>query len=133
MTKANSYIPALRFRSLTRFYDTVVGAGLRESVFRRRLVEQVRPTPQDRVLDLGCGTATLSVMLARAGSRVTGVDADPEVLALGRRKADRASQRVRFVRGFATQLPLAAGGFDRAVSSLFFHHLSPEAKAATFL
>jgi len=47
------YIPALRFRSLTRFYDRILGAALKEEAFKEHLVRQARIGPGHRVLDLG--------------------------------------------------------------------------------
>ena len=46
--------------------------------------------PDDRVLELGCGTGTLAVMLAQRGAIVVGVDVSPLMLAEARRKADEA-------------------------------------------
>lgn len=40
------------------------------------------------VLDAGCGTGRVAVELARRGYRVTGVDADPDMLASARTKSD---------------------------------------------
>ncbi|WP_435833085.1 class I SAM-dependent methyltransferase [Kitasatospora purpeofusca] len=43
------------------------------------------PAPAD-VLDVGCGTGSLSLLLAEAGHRVAGVDLSPEMVARSRRK-----------------------------------------------
>ncbi len=40
------------------------------------------PASGRRVLDLGCGTGTMSIQLAKAGYQVTGVDISPEMLAI---------------------------------------------------
>lgn len=56
----NRYIPALRFNWLTPLYDPLVRWTLRESAFKQWLVEQARIERDHRVLDLGCGTGTLS-------------------------------------------------------------------------
>ena len=60
---------------------------------------------------------------------VTGLDADPEVLARARRKAADAGCEIDFVEGFSTELPFAADSFDVVLSSLFFHHLMPRRQA----
>lgn len=82
------FIPALRFRWLTRFYAPVVQALLKEEKFKKRLVEQANLKPGHQVLDLGCGTATLTIMLKRACPEATviGLDGDSEVLGLARKK-----------------------------------------------
>ena len=84
----DAYIPALRFHWLTRFYDPLLRALLRERRFRGRLVRQVYPGAGERVLDLGCGTGTLTALLERAypGAHIAGLDADPAALAIARAK-----------------------------------------------
>ena len=53
--------------------------------WRRFLVSRV-PASAERVLDVACGTAAVSIELARAAPArvVTGVDQSPEMLAAGR-------------------------------------------------
>jgi SAM-dependent methyltransferase len=55
------------------------------------------------VLDIGCGTGTLACLLADRGLAVTGVDPAEASLAVARRKP--GADRVRWVRGYATDLP----------------------------
>jgi ubiquinone/menaquinone biosynthesis C-methylase UbiE len=124
------YIPALRFHVLTRVYDPLLSVVLREHVWKSRLVVQTALKPGMRVLDLGCGTGTLTILLARScpGLTVVGLDADPQVLARARQKALEENVDVEFVRGMADAPPFAETGFDRVVSSLFFHHLRTDGK-----
>ena len=53
------------------------------------LAATVAALPGQRVLDVGCGIGTAGLCLARrlAGIQVTGIDADPELLALARQNA----------------------------------------------
>jgi ubiquinone/menaquinone biosynthesis C-methylase UbiE len=74
------------------------------------------PSPPARVADLGCGTGTLSVLLAKAGYDVTGVDYAPKMLEVARRKTSAAGVSVRFVLGDASTPPLAHGAFDVALA-----------------
>jgi ubiquinone/menaquinone biosynthesis C-methylase UbiE len=62
---------------------------------------------------------------------VTGLDADPDVLARARHKAADAQCEIDFVEGFSTELPFANDSFDVVLSSLFFHHLMPTDKRST--
>lgn len=77
------------------------------------------------VLDLGCGTGTLTSRLARPGVRVTGVELSPEMLAVARRKISPDSG-VRWVQTSAVELidHFSAESFDTIVSILMFSELS---------
>lgn len=126
-------IPALRFDVLTRFFDPVVRVTTRERRFKKLLVEQVHLLPGHRVVDVGCGTATLAIQLKRACSEadVLGLDADPKVLELARSKIAAQSLDIELHQGLAWELPVEAGSLDRVVSSLVFHHLDRDAKLRT--
>jgi ubiquinone/menaquinone biosynthesis C-methylase UbiE len=130
----SSYVPALGLHQLTRFYDPVIRLTIREDAFKRSLVQQARLEPGHDVLDLGCGTATLTLMLKTActGARVTGLDGDPEVLALAREKVAASGLAIELREGMAFDLPFAPATFDRVVSSLVFHHLADADKERAF-
>lgn len=125
--------PALAYHALTPLYDRVVALTTRERTFKAALLDQAGLRPGQRVVDVGCGTGTLALQAAARWPQlvVVGIDADPAVLALARRKARTATADIRFELGFSHALPLATDGFDRALSSLFFHHLLPAGKQAT--
>ena len=127
---SSEFVPALRFKALTRFYDPVVRLTTRERSVKRRLIKHAR-VPQDAtVIDLGCGTGTLTIWLKQQylSARVIGLDADPAILEFARTKAEVAAVEVEFFESNASDIPLAAGSVDRIVSSLFFHHLQPDIK-----
>jgi ubiquinone/menaquinone biosynthesis C-methylase UbiE len=132
-TERRDYLPALRFRALTRVYDPLVRFTTREGLFKRLLIDQAAPSPGQRVLDLGCGTGTLAIEVKRREpeAEVVGLDADPEMLAQARRKAEEAGVELELTEGFSTELPYEDGSFDLVLSTLFFHHLDPEPKRQT--
>lgn len=68
------------------------------------------------VLDLGCGDGVLASTLSRRGARVTGLDADPRMLAAARRRAKAESVGLTFVQGRAEAPPLPDGSFDCVVA-----------------
>ena len=130
---SRSYVPALGFHWLTRMYDPVVAVLLKEEKLKRALVNQIRLKPGHRVLDLGCGTGTLTIMLKRAcpTATVVGLDGDLTVLAIARAKMAAASMDIELQEGLAFAPPFAPASFDCVVSSLVFHHLTTEDKRRT--
>lgn len=127
------FIPALSFDWLTPAYDTVVRYTTREKVFKSALLHQMAPQAGERILDLGCGTGTLAVMIKSREPRaeVIGFDADARILERARRKARENQVDIVFNEGLSNQLPYADATFDCVVSSLFFHHLLPHNKLST--
>ncbi|HEX8054717.1 MAG TPA: class I SAM-dependent methyltransferase [Thermoleophilaceae bacterium] len=128
-----SYLPALAYDRLTPLFDAFVRWPMREQRFKTRLVEQARVGPGQRVLDIGCGTGTLAIMVKRGqpAAEVVGLDADPTILERGRAKVAASGLDVRLDQGMSFDLPYEDGSFDRVLSSLFFHHLKPGAKEST--
>ena len=81
------------------------------SVLRATLGEQ----PRD-VLDVGCGTGFLTVLLAKLGHRVTGVDLTPAMLERGAERMKLAGVQATLLEGNALELPVGADSFDAVVS-----------------
>lgn len=107
--------------------DPFVQRFLRGAYLRRALAN-VRPG--DSVLEVGCGTGWLTLLLARVGAGdVVGVDVSGAQIARARLAAARAglSGRVRFVEGGEEALGAQVGGrFDVVVFHAVLHHLSTD-------
>jgi ubiquinone/menaquinone biosynthesis C-methylase UbiE len=133
-TEPASYIPALAYRWLTPLYDPVVRWTTRERAFKTALLAQAGLKAGDRVLDLACGTATLTIAAkqACANAQIVGLDGDPQILELARAKAQAAGVDLQFELALSHQAPLADASTDVVLSSLFFHHIARDAKLATF-
>ncbi len=135
MTHApHRFVPALSFDALTPLYDTLIQLTMRERAFKQRLIERAHLGSGQRVLDLGCGTGTLALLLREQvpSAEVVGLDIDPRILAIARNKAAAAGARMTFVEGSVTQPPFADGEFDRIVTSLVVHHLTLDEKRQMF-
>ena len=125
MNKPTKYIPALSFGWLTPFYDPFLKWGMREKIFKHHLIQQANIQPGMRVLDLGCGTGTLTILIKQTypEANVVGLDGDPTVLEIARSKANQAGVIITLDQGMAFQLPYPDNSFDRVLSSLVIHHL----------
>lgn len=128
------YIPALGFDFLTPFYDPFQKWVLGEHKLKSRLLQEAKIEPGYRVLDLGCGTATLAILIKQnhPQAEVVGLDVDPKILEIARKKVAKAGVDIRLDQGLAYALPYPENFFDRVLSSLVFHHLTTEDKERTF-
>ena len=90
------------------------------------VMEFIARTPPGRALDLGCGTGTNAVTLARHGWRVTGVDFVPGAILTARAKAARSGLAIDFHAASVTGLPSLDGPFDYALDIGCLHTLKAE-------
>lgn len=123
-TKERSFTPALGSSRLTPLYDTAIALLTRESTWRDELVHSIAPTENDRILDVGCGTGSLTIRLKQTAmhAQIIGIDPDPNVLAIAHRKSQRAGVEIDWIQGFLD--PTTAtniGKVSKIVSSLMFH------------
>lgn len=96
MKKQPHFIPALHFHWLTRWYDPMMRCLFPESGIKTALVAQARIQSGQIVLDVGCGTGTLTLLIKQTepNAIVYGLDMDPQVLNIARRKAEQAGEGI---------------------------------------
>lgn len=116
---------------LAPYYDLMIRLGMRERAIKGRVIDLARLAPGRRMLDLGCGTGTLVLMALRRapGATVIGVDGDPVMLGIARRKAEREGAFAPFDEGMAYALPYADESFDVVTATLMLHHLTHDQQA----
>jgi ubiquinone/menaquinone biosynthesis C-methylase UbiE len=130
MAAERTYVPAAGHRFLLPLYDPLTRLlGGRRML--GALIAQAALEPRQAVLDIGCGTGTLAILIKQSHPDIAvfGLDPDPPALARARRNAERAGVSVRFERGVAEALEQADGTFDRVFSSLMFHHLGRDERS----
>jgi predicted nucleic acid-binding protein/SAM-dependent methyltransferase len=124
------YVPAAGRVGSTRSYDRSIAVTMREERWRPLLRSRVlSDVPENgHVVDVGAGTGTLSIALARerADVMVTAVDGDAEILELA--KAKPGAELVQWRKGLADALPLETASADAVVTSLLLHHLDRNTK-----
>ena len=95
-------------------FDEEPDHGLRDAVVRdawRSLIRSVTPPVPSRFADLGCGTGSLSLLLAEDGHRVDGIDFSPEMVRRAEAKAG-TFPGVTFAVGDAADPGLPAAAYD---------------------
>ncbi|MFG2976946.1 class I SAM-dependent methyltransferase [Streptomyces sp. NPDC048331] len=121
---ARAFTPAAGRFAPTSLYDPVA-ALIRERLWRGLLAMHVAPRPAEVIVDVGCGTGSQALLLQRIepAARVVGIDPDPRILTVARRKARVAGASVDWLQGMGDDLVdvLGAGSADTAVSSLVLH------------
>ncbi len=104
-----------KYREGTTPWDS----GLPSAELRRVVCEQsIAPC---RVLELGCGTGTNAIWLARQGFTVTAVDCSELALEEARRKADEAGVTIDWVCADVTKLPTLDEPFPFVFDRGCFH------------
>ena len=79
------------------------------------LLETWQPVPPAKVLDIGCGTGSLSLVLARLGHQVTGIDLSPKMIAQARAKANKSGLLITFEVMAASKPKLPRQSFNAIV------------------
>ena len=101
----------------------------------QRAIELLNLKGHEKVLDIGCGTGSLTIEIGRQLSAdnnglVVGIDAASKMIRLACKKAIDLKQ-VQFDIMAAERLGYEDGSFDGAVSTFFFHHIDFELKVAS--
>lgn len=121
-----NYIPALKFDLLTPLYDPFMKIFMPEDLIKNALIEQAGIQQGYRVLDFGCGTATLSIMVKvkNPDAMIVGIDIDEKIIGIAKRKVANKGLDIEIDKYDGNTLPYKNESFDRVISSLVFHHLT---------
>ena len=99
----------------------------RERALRETTVSLAEVKPGDCVLEVGCGTGTLTLAAKRKAGpsgKVFGIDIIPGMIELSQRKAAQAGEDVTFQSGSIDDIPFSANQFDVVMCSFMIFHMS---------
>lgn len=118
-------------------YDAVTGLLLlgNEQSLREMTAELAQVKPGDQVLDVGCGTGSLTIAAKiKAGptGQVHGIDVAPEMIDVAHRKAVKKGLDIDFQIGLIEDIRFPDNQFDIVLSSLMLHHLPADLKLKGF-
>jgi len=100
-------------------YDSYHGHGIKSDEEReawKQALQSVLGMGHLSVLDVGCGTGEISLLLAEMGHQVTGIDLSPKMLALARSKAKANDFKAKFEAGDAEALVFGDESFDAVIN-----------------
>jgi len=128
------YIPALRFKWLTPLYDVFLSLTMPEKKIKQELIALAHIQPNAKVLDFGCGTATLTIMVMQTypDAKVTGIDTDMQILDKAVKKIKEKKSDIFLLDYDGIKLPFQHNTFNRILSCLVFHHLDTDTKQKVF-
>lgn len=95
-------------------------------------IDAALPLEGARVLEIGCGTGESTVTLAEQGAKVTGIDVDPDALAVGRERVKRYGLEAELILANAAEATqrLAGRQFDIVIFFASLEHMTLDEKFA---
>lgn len=131
----SKYIYALHYKWLTFLYDPLVKWTTKEITFKKALRRQAKIQPGHKILDVGCGTGTLIMIIKETSpsALIIGCDGDKKILRMAQEKTGQGEVELCWHCALAYELPYAEGTFNHIFSSFLLHHLTKEDKLKTLL
>jgi ubiquinone/menaquinone biosynthesis C-methylase UbiE len=113
---------------MARYYDLVMFflTQGREKKLRKVTLDLAQIKPGDKVLEIGCGTGTLTIAAKSqvgVGGEVVGIDIAPEMISAAVRKAKRKGADVSFKVGSIANIPFPDNRFDTVLCSFMIFHM----------
>lgn len=99
----------------------------REQALRQRTVALAQVKPGDCVLEVGCGTGSLTLAAKRKAGpagKVFGIDVIPGMIEASQQKAAQAHEDITFQLGSIDHIPFPKDTFDVVISSFMIFHMS---------
>lgn len=124
----NDHRPPGSMEGWSNVYDVITGLLFlgQEQNLRQATLDLVKINPQDTILEVGCGTGSLTLAAKRkAGpeSRVFGIDPAPDMIETAKHKAAKSGLDIEFKLGLIEAIPFPDNTFDIVLSSAMMHHV----------
>jgi len=126
---------SINFELIAPFYDlgiwftTLFIGG--EKRFRDDFLREAMPLENKKTLEIFAGTATLSLLAAKYGARVTATDISAPMLRVAREKSKKLAAGLNLVRADSASLPFGGATFERVLVCMGLHEVEPsQAKEA---
>jgi ubiquinone/menaquinone biosynthesis C-methylase UbiE len=122
---------------MARYYDLITALMTfgREKVLRQLTIKLARLMPGDKVLEVGCGTGTLTLAAKEQvgpSGEMFGIDIAPEMVAAASRKAARKGMDISFQVGSIANIPFPNDRFDVVLCSFMIFHMPDDVRGRGF-
>jgi SAM-dependent methyltransferase len=123
------------FEELKERQSTIWGTGPYQNVtetiadIHERVMQELHPQPDERFLDLACGTGAVAELAAATGAHVTGLDLAPALIETARERALQRGLDIEYVVGDCEAVPFEDGSFE-IVSSTCGVMFTPDHEAS---
>lgn len=124
-----------KFDIVAPFYDIMMkllfmpSGG--ESKFRKKISQLARIRSNHKILDVGCGTGTLTISASAYLEKGISIGLDLSHRMLTVAKSKSKNPRIHFILGNSSKMPFRSGSFDRVFLTFVLHELSPVVRQQT--
>lgn len=133
MKKYTNYKLALKWSWMNKYYDFLIGFFIKEKIFKNLLVNQFKNKHPNNILDIGCGTATLAILIKKKypNAQVIGLDGDSNILSIANKKIRVQNLNIQTINALSAYTPFNSNLFDIVTCTLMLHHLTDDEKIKT--
>jgi 2-polyprenyl-3-methyl-5-hydroxy-6-metoxy-1,4-benzoquinol methylase len=123
----------MAFESSAQLYDSIYeGKNYEREVLLISEIFSSRNSPISKILDVGCGTGTHSILLAKQNQwRITAIDSSAEMIDCARNKAQNDNLSIEFLVLPINQISELSGKFDVVMALFHVVNYIPSSKALT--